>query len=194
MPSEASWTILARLIRPQGRKGELLAELFTDFPERFAGREALFLLPPGFTGEITSAQRVEVTSSWLPVGKNRGRIVLHLAGINTISEAEAYAGFEIAVPDNRRMPLESESIYVSDLVGCTLFDREVEVGKITGVQFPVSSEGTRIPDAPALLVVQSRMDEEILVPFAKAFVQTVDLPAKRLVMRLPAGLVEMNQS
>src|SRR6516164_1576458 len=102
----SSWIVLARLIRPQGRKGELLAELLTDFPDRFVGREDLYLARPTFDGRPDEARLVDVTSSWLPVGKNKGRVVLHFAGIDTITDAEAIAGLDVLVPRERRISLD----------------------------------------------------------------------------------------
>ena len=84
-----TWIVLAHLLRPQGRKGEVLAELFTDFPERFEEPTRVFLAPSGFEGEESEARPAQVVAFWLPVGKNQGRIVLQLAGIETISDAEA---------------------------------------------------------------------------------------------------------
>jgi 16S rRNA processing protein RimM len=194
MKSDSSiWVILAHLLRPQGRKGEVLADLFTDFPERFAGREELFLVPSGFTGDRSIARRVDITSSWLPTGKNKGRVVLQFAGIDTISAAEAVSGFDLAIPDDRRMPLDEKSTYISDLVGCTLLDDAVPVGKISDVQFPASSEGARLAEAAPLLTVLAKDGSEILVPYVKAFVRNLDLTARRLVMSLPIGLVEVNR-
>jgi 16S rRNA processing protein RimM len=192
MQSSSNWVVLARLLRPQGRKGELLADLFTDFPEQLVGRTELFLTSSGGTAAPSTARPVEVTSSWLPVGKNRGRVVLQLAGIDSISAAESLAGFELVVSDDNRMPLDDESVYVSELVGCTLFDENVAIGEITDVQFPTSADGARLSDAAAMLIVQSS-GGEVLVPFVKPFVKNLDLPARRLVMSLPAGLVEVNQ-
>jgi 16S rRNA processing protein RimM len=91
------------------------------------------------------------------------------------------------------MPLDEESIYISDLVGCTLFDDAVAVGEISDVQFPASPNGTRLPETAPLLAVLAEDGSEILVPFVKAFIKTVDLPARRIVMMLPAGLVEVNR-
>ena len=76
----SSWVVLAHLLRPQGRKGELLAELLTDFPERLAGRKGLYLAPPNASDSL-EPRPAEVLSTWLPVGRNRGRVVLQLAGI-----------------------------------------------------------------------------------------------------------------
>src|ERR1700721_4793835 len=98
MKSTPSWIVLAQLLRPQGRKGELLAELLTDFPERFEGHGRVFLAPAGFSGAQEEARSVEVTSSWLPVGKNEGRIVLQFAGIASTSEGEPIAGQGVVIP------------------------------------------------------------------------------------------------
>ena len=189
----SSWIVLAHLIRPQGRKGELLAELLTDFPDRIAGRRNLFLAPPNFDGGPQEAQPVEVTSSWLPVGRNKSRIVLQLAGVDTISAAEPLAGKDLVVPREERMTLDAESIYVIDLVDCILFDDTREIGRVTGVQFPASSDGSRLEDAAPLLEVETSDGSEVLVPFAKAFIRSIRTDAKRIVMTLPAGLVEVNR-
>ena len=191
----SSWIALAHLLRPQGRKGELLAELFTDFPERFEERKQVFLAAPGFDGEAEQARAAEVVAFWLPVGKNEGRIVLQFAGIDSISEAEVLAGLEVLVPDDERVPLDDDAVYISELVGCTVFDRGMTVGVIADVQFPATADGARrLEEAAPLLEVSSPDGNEILIPFAKAFVVAVDTKAKRVEMTLPEGLVEVNRS
>ena len=125
-----SWIVLAHLLRPQGRKGELLAELMTDFPDRFKERPQIFLAPSGFKGKSDEARNVEVTSTWLPLGKNKGRIVLHFAGIDSISDAEAIVGMDVVIPFAERLPLDDESVYTSDLVGCTIYDNGVAIGVV----------------------------------------------------------------
>ena len=118
--SSPSWLVLAHLLRPQGRKGEVLAELSTDFPERFEEHKRVFLARPGFAGEASEARSTEVVSFWLPVGKNEGRIVLQFAGVDTISEAELIAGLEVIVPYEERLPLDDDATYISELIGCTV--------------------------------------------------------------------------
>lgn len=44
----------------------------------------------------------------------------------------------------------------------------------------------------AILVVQGKSADEILIPFAKDFLRRVDLEAKRVEMALPEGLVDLN--
>jgi 16S rRNA processing protein RimM len=190
-----SWIVLAQLLRPQGRKGELLAELHTDFPERFEDQQRVFLASPGFSGEPEEARSAEVVSFWLPVGKNEGRIVLQFADVDSISDAETIAGLEVIVPEEERLPLDEDSTYISELVGCTVYDGAAVVGVVEDVQFPTTADGgRRLADAAPLLAVRSIEGDEVLIPFAKAFLVSVDTAAKRIDMILPAGLIDVNRS
>src|SRR5580704_14498206 len=92
------WIVLAHLLRPQGRKGELLAELFTDFPERFDDNPRVFLAKPNFAGSESDTRAITVVNHWLPVGRNHGRIVLHFQAIDSINDAEKLEGLDVLVP------------------------------------------------------------------------------------------------
>jgi 16S rRNA processing protein RimM len=189
-----AWIVLAHLLRPQGRKGEVLAELFTDFPERFEEQTRVFLAASGFAGEESEAQAAEVVAFWLPVGKNEGRIVLQFGGIDTISGAEAVAGLDVIVPQQERRPLDDDSVYISELIGCTVYDGAIAVGVVEDVQFATTADGARrLTDAAPLLEVESAAGDEILIPFVKAFLVTVNTESKRIEMKLPKGLVEINR-
>jgi 16S rRNA processing protein RimM len=191
----SSWIVLAHLLRPQGRRGEVLADLLTDFPERFTERPQVFLAKPLFEGDVSQARSAEVVGSWLPVGKNRGRIVLHFAGINSISDAESIAGLDVVVPMEDRLPLEDDSVYVSDIIGCTVYDGITAIGVIEDVQFPTTPDGSaRLEEAAPLLEVRSIEGEEVLIPFAKALLKKVDIARKTIEMVLPAGLLEINRT
>jgi 16S rRNA processing protein RimM len=193
--SAPSWIVLAHLLRPQGRKGEVLAELLTDFPERFDDQRRVFLAAPGFDGVQMEARSAEVVAFWLPVGKNEGRVVLQFAGIDTISDAESIAGKDVIVPREERRPLDEESVYISELIGCTVYDSAKPVGVVEDVQFAMSPDGgRRLDDAAPLLAVTSPDGDEILIPFAKAFLVAVNTETKRIDMTLPNGLVEVNRS
>jgi 16S rRNA processing protein RimM len=193
--SSPAWIVLAHLLRPQGRKGEVLAELFTDFPERFEEQRRVFLAPSGFQGEESEARLAEVVSFWLPVGKNEGRMVLQFAGVDTISDAESIAGQDVIVPREERLPLDDESVYISELIGCMVYDGTLAVGVVEDVQFPTTADGARkLTDAAPLLAVTSLDGDEVLIPFAKAFLVKVDTEAKRIEMTLPEGLIEVNRT
>jgi 16S rRNA processing protein RimM len=197
MEPTSQWIVLAHILRPQGRRGELLADLFTDFPERFDQHRQVWLAPQGFADQTsapaTAAQPAEVAAHWLPVGKNAGRIVLHFAGIDTIEQAEKLAGKEVIVPLTERLPLDPGAAYISDLVGCTVYDRGVALGVVDSVEFPTSPDGTRrLEEAAPLLAIMSPEGDEILIPFANAFLLELDVAAKSIRMALPEGLAEIN--
>jgi 16S rRNA processing protein RimM len=184
---------IARILRPQGRKGEVLAELLTDQLDEFRAGRAVSLTK----ADKPAAQPVPAVleDHWLPVGKNAGRIVLKLQGTDTISQAEMLAGQDVAIPLTELPQLDEDTFYVRDLVGCTLMDQGQDAGTVVDLQFAMSPDGrVRLEDAPPLLVVElsgSPEDfEPVLVPLALAYLDRVDVADKKIWMNLPAGLLE----
>ena len=182
------WVWIARIRRTQGRKGEVFAEILTDFPEKFAERRQLWLIEGEAAAKVPAGCpalpfEVELAAHWL----HKGGIVLHFAGVNSISAAETLAGLVVAIPLEDRVPLAEDEVYVSDLIGCMLFDiagpEPRQVGEIEDVD--------RTAGPVALLVVRGAQGE-VLVPFAKSYLRRVDLAARRVEMALPEGLVELN--
>lgn len=161
-------------MKPQGRRGEVAAELHTDFPERFAERRRLWALEAG-----GARREVELESHWL----HKGRVVLKFRGVDSIAEAERLSGCEIQVPRGERAELEPGAAYVSDLVGSELIANGRPAGRISEVRWGAG-------EAP-LLVLGSGKDER-LVPFAAEFVKRFDAGQKRIEMALPDGMLELD--
>ena len=185
---EQAWVWLARIRKVQGRKGEVLAEILTDFPGKFSERKQVWLLDAaGQAGE--SAREAELRSHWLNQSQ-AGGIVLHFAGVDSITEAEALRGLVVAIPRAERVPLGEDEVYVGDLIGCQLVDVAAEPARTVGLIEDVDREAGPV----ALLVVAGTGSEEILVPFAKAYLRRIDLEGKRVEMALPEGLVEVQSS
>jgi 16S rRNA processing protein RimM len=176
------WVWLARIRRPQGRKGEVFADILTDFPEKFAERRRLWLLREG-AGSIP--HEVTLVNHWL----HKGGVVLHFSGIDSISDAETLSNLVVAIPLTERAALGEDEVYVGDLIGCALVDvapaEPVEVGEIEDVD--------RTAGPVALLIVRGAAGE-VLVPFAKNYLRSIDLAAKRVEMALPEGLTDLNAS
>ena len=185
------WVAVARLMRPQGRRGELLAEPLTDVPGVLEAGVSLRWAVTGAVAPKDADGMVTLEDSWEPTGRNAGRVVLKLAGVDDISAAEAMAGRQLMMRKDAMPALEADQFYVGDLVGCVLLDGETVVGEIVDVQFPTSADGKRLEEAADLLEVQPKgADETLLVPFLKAWLVRVDVEGKRLEMRLLAGLVD----
>ena len=124
--ASTGWVWLALIKRTQGRKGEVFAEILTDFPEKFAERRRLWLLrsATAASGNATSkagdenSREVELVHHWL----HKGGIVLHFAGVDSISAAEELAGQIVAIPQEERAKLNADEVYIGDLIGCVLVD------------------------------------------------------------------------
>jgi len=183
--SPETWVLIAHIVRPQGRRGEVLADIFTDFPEHFAQRKRLFLRSPG-GGQVDAAREVKVESHWL----HKGRVVLKFSQVDSMSEAEELRGFDVVIPREERMPLAGDAVYVSDLLGVRVIDvsrgGSTDAGEITDVE----PEGA----GPAMLVIRTPAGDELLIPFVRAYLRKVDLEGKRLEMDLPEGLLAVQAS
>ena len=181
MTEEAEFVTIARVSKTQGRHGEVAATLLTDFPELFATRKKLFALGGSAAqgGTSGSARRkLDLDEHWF----HKGMVVLKFAGVDSISDAETLVGSEIQVPRSERATLGSDEFYVSDLAGCMVTDSGREIGRVKDVQFGSG-------EAP-LLVIEG--EKEYLVPFAAAYIQKIVLEQKRLEMKLPEGMLELD--
>jgi 16S rRNA processing protein RimM len=177
-PGASEWITLAVVIKTQGRRGEVAAELHTDVPGRFRPDMQLWALP-----KQGPRREVRIEDLW----PHKSLLVLKFNGIETISDAELLVGSELQLPSSERAELEPGWTYLSDLIGCSVFDGEREIGEIEDVQFGAG-------EAP-LLVVRGRERSGKLpyeIPFAEAFLEKLDLERKQVRMKLPEGLLEVN--
>ena len=170
-----AFVTVARVLKVQGRIGEVLAELHTDFPERFEQRRTLYAWP----GE-GERRRLQLEAYW----PHKGGMVFKFEGVDSIEEAEKLLRSEIQIPAEDRAELEEGTFYVSDLTGCTVVEDGRELGRVVDVNF---GAGT----AP-LLIVRSDSGKEFMVPFVESFTRKLDLPAKRIEMQLPEGMLELD--
>jgi 16S rRNA processing protein RimM len=166
------------VLGPQGRRGEVAADLHTSFPERFAERKE-------FSGLAVDGSRraLQLEEHWF----HKGNVVLKFAGVESISDAERLTGMELQIPVEQRAELEAGESYVSDLVGCSLVIGGLVIGIVVDVQFGAG-------EAPLLLVRSDngeRGKEEFLVPYAAEFLRKTDLPERQIEMELPEGLLEL---
>lgn len=198
-PDPGGWVWLARIRRTQGRKGEVFADILTDFPEKFAQRRHLWLLPVSASGqEFTRAESpaepsgdvasappraVVLLNHWL----HKGGVVLHFAGMESISDAEALTGMAVVIPRSERAVLPEDEVYIADLIGCTLVDvsdeAPCELGQIKNVDRTAG---------PVPLLIVNGPKGEILIPFAQPYLRQLDLEHRRVEMALPEGLADLN--
>lgn len=158
----------------QGRRGEVLVEPHSDVPDRF--RVGLKLLA---LGKNEARRELQVEELW----PHKNRLVLKFAGVDSISDAEALVGSELQVPRGERAQLEPGWTYVSELVGCVVFDHDREIGRIEDIRFGAG-------EAPLLIVKAGNQEHQI--PYAEAYLQSVDLGRRQIKMLLPEGMLDLD--
>lgn len=159
--------------------------MHTGVPDRFRQDMRLWAL-------AKDGQRREVTVEDL--WPHKSFLVLKFQGIETISDAEPLLGAELQLPRSERAELEPGWTYLSDLIGCTVFDGQREIGEIEDVQFGAG-------EAPLLVVRDKKQRGEerkraklpYEIPFAEAYLEKLDLERKQVRMKLPEGLLEVNE-
>ena len=188
---------VARIIRPRGNKGEVLAELFTDFPARLSSRLQIFLRQAQNEPRAIGLQNFWVDRNHPEHG------IFHFEGCSSIDAAEKLRGLEVLIPIADRVKLPAGKYFVSDLIGCSVFENPVAstklsspacamekaphvVGTVRDVFFP--GEGTA---GTPLLQVQTAAGE-LLIPLAEDICRSIDVAARRIDVTLPDGLSELN--
>ena len=165
--------VIARAVKPRGLKGEIVAELLTDFPDRFEDVDELILVSPG--GERTT-KRLE--DYWF----QNDRVILKVAGYDDVETAKELVGFEFAVPEQDRVPLPADHYYDWELEGCTVKVGDESIGKVQSV---IKTGGTEI------LRIADENGNERLVPMVDSIVVEVDTAGKTIVVDPPEGLLDL---
>jgi 16S rRNA processing protein RimM len=194
------WVAVAHILRPRGNKGEVAAELLTDFPQRLTELGEAFVGDAGASGD---PRRVAIKACWLSQN-HPGQAVFHFEGCSSIGDAEKYRGLDVLLPIEQRVPLPAGQYFISDLIGCSVFELSREaspvasspcsmatvpalLGNVTDVQFT----GEGVSGTP-LIVVDTR-EGELLVPLAEDICTRIDTAARRIDVLLPEGLRELNK-
>jgi 16S rRNA processing protein RimM len=158
-----------------------MAELHTDFPERFQERRQL----SGLAAD-GSRRELQLEEHWF----HKGGVVLKFVGVDSISDAEQLARLELQVPIEQRSELEAGAAYVSDVVGCEVWIKDADGQRLLGI---VSEVQFGAGEAPLLVVrTQAGAEQEILVPYAEEFLKAADLEHRRIEMELPDGLLALD--
>ncbi|HEY6303053.1 MAG TPA: ribosome maturation factor RimM [Terriglobales bacterium] len=178
--ASGEWITLAVVIKTQGRRGEVAVELHTGVPGRFQHNMRLWALAKDKDGQ---RRELTVEDLW----PHKGFLVLKFQGIETLSDAEPLVDAELQLPRSERAELEPGWTYLSDLIGCTVFDGQREIGEIEDVQFGAG-------EAPLLVVGGKEQKSKLAyeIPFAEAYLVKLDLERRQVRMKLPEGLLEVN--
>lgn len=171
---EPEWVVLAVLGKPRGNRGELTSVALSSRPDLFPLLSRVFLALPD---SPVAGERV-VQDVWF----HGGVPVWKFAGIDSITDAEAWQGCEVRIPFSERRTPEPGEYFHSDLEGCEVWNGKSgeRLGRVTGI----------LESGTDLLEVDGG---QYLVPFTPAICTTIDVIGKRIVIDPPDGLLELNR-
>ena len=165
---------VAKIVRPRGLRGESVAEVLTDFPERFEDLENVTAVLPG--GE---RRDLKLENAWF----QKERVVLKFQGLDTVEDAEGLREAEICISESEAVKLEEGEFFDWQLEGCEVVTVESEpIGKVREV---LRTGGTEV------LVIDTADGREVLIPFAESICTEVDLEGNRITVDPPEGLLDL---
>jgi len=166
--------IVARAVRPRGLKGELVADVLTDFPERFEKVDEL-----SGVGPSGQRQQLKLENYWF----QNDRMVLKFAGYDSVESARDLVGYEFGLPEAERVELAKDEYYDWELEGCSV---ETKPGSAIGKVREVMRTG-----GVELLVVENEGQADALIPMAASIVVEIDISNKKIVIDPPDGLLDL---
>jgi len=165
---------VARAVRARGLKGEIVAELLTDFPKRFDVIDKLVAVAPD-----GQCRDVQLEDHWF----QNDRVILKLVDCDDVDKAKTFVGYDFAVPEAERVQLSEDEYYDWELEGCTVqIDPDKKIGTVRSV---MKTGGVEI------LVVVDDNQNELLVPLVSSIVIDVDTRAKVILIDPPEGLFDL---
>ena len=160
--------------RSHGRRGHVVVNPLTDFPESRFRVGALV-----YTKDGTDIIKRRITE----VRFQRGRPVIGFDDIHSITDAEELRDCELRIPESALRPLPAGTYYSHDLVGCEVVTRAgTSVGVVSEIEGPTALQ--------RLIVVKK---EKICdVPLVDAVCVSIDVRARRICIDPPVGLLDLN--
>ena len=178
--ADTEFIAVARVARPQGRRGEVVADILTDFPERLEKLTHAFL-----EDREGKPSPVVIEKAW----PHKGRVVFKFSGVDSIDAANLLRDLHVFVRCEDRMTLPEHQYYVWELEGCQVV-REIngeprQVGVVTSVE--------RTGGADLLHVARADgKSGELLIPLTQNICTRIDTAAKMIVIDPPEDLLELN--
>lgn len=146
------------------------------------------------TGDPTRLDRLAACIVWDPRGgaresrpiervrPGRGGVIVKLGGVDEPDAARRLAGHLLAVGEADALPAPEGHLYPWQLEGCRVETEDgASVGTIAGIE--------QLPGQD--LWVARDGHREHLIPAVPEIVRVVDLASRRVVIRPPAGLLDL---
>jgi 16S rRNA processing protein RimM len=174
MGDQEDLIVVAHIVKTRGLRGEVVADLLTDFPERFEKLKALI----GVSSD-NDKRSLQIEEQWF----HGTRLVLKFVGFDSIDEARELVGYDLAVPDADRVALPAHTFYEWELAGCVVETIDgSRIGRVAGVMHTGGVE---------MLSVVDDTGRDRLIPMASDIVVKIDKDQKLIRIDPPEGLLEL---
>ena len=162
---------IGEILRAHGVKGELVVLPLTDDPSRFKGLKSVFI----DTGEGLEANEIEYSKL------SANTLYVKIKGIDDRTKAETLKGGFLLVHRSEAVSLPQYSFFICDIKGCEVYNESGEkLGIITEVLQTGSNDVYEVTDTKG---------EPLLIPALKEIFLEVDTENKKIIVRLPEGLI-----
>jgi 16S rRNA processing protein RimM len=166
--------VVAHIVKTRGLRGEVVADLLTDFPDRFEKLKSLMGISSGGL-----KRSLQIEAQWF-LGR---RLVLKFADFDSIDQAKELVGYDLAVPTSERVELPPDTFYEWELVGCRVETvNGTRVGEVNRVMHTGGVEN---------LAVIDETGRDRLIPMASDIVVEIDKDGKLIRIDPPQGLLEL---
>lgn len=162
---------LGFILRPHGLRGEVQLVLDVDEPQSYKDLATIY---------------IQAKAGLVPYGisiehLNGSKAIAKLEGVATQEQAQALKGRAVWLPLQDLPALDGDQFYYHEITGFTVHDQTTgeDVGLVTDVY--------ELPQQDTLAV--NANGAEVLIPLVDDFIVGVDKAAKRIIMKLPEGLV-----
>jgi 16S rRNA processing protein RimM len=169
-----AWVSVGRIRGAHGLTGEFAVEPLTDVAGRFAEDSILYLSEPG-----AAPKPVQIESS----RPHKNFRLIKLVGIETRAAAEVLRGRDLMIPETSLVDLPPHHHYPFRLIGCRVVEGSGNcLGEVAGVFDGGGGTLLQVKDG----------EREILVPMVQGIITLLDEKERKIEVRLPEGLAELN--
>jgi len=174
MGDQEDLIVVARIVKTRGLRGEVVADLRTDFPDRFENLKSVIGI-----SSSDNRRSLQIEEQWF----HGTRLVLKFVGFDSIDEAKELVGYDLAVPDADRVALPAHTFYEWELAGCLVETIDgSKIGRVAGVMHTGGVE---------MLNVVDDTGRDRLIPMASDIVIEIDRDQKLIRIDPPEGLLEL---
>lgn len=164
---------VGKIINTHGIRGEVKVLRITDFEERFAIGNTLY---------VVSGDKIVRELIIDGHRMHKGFDLVHFKGLDNINDVEQFKGLSLKVPESQLYDLNENEYYYHEIIGCDVVTTD---GEHIGVVKEILS-----PGANDVWVVKQPKGKDILIPYIEDVVMDVNVEQKRIVIEPMEGLLE----